>query len=221
MKKYILLLLIFLKTFPSLAHVAHHTNLQNLNFDIYRNGNYAGYHHISFKWLEDSNLIVTNNIKFSLKKFGINFYKYESNGIEKYNSLGQLVAFESKTSDNGKPKFCKVRLHSSKYKINGTNYKGFIEKPFRISSYWNHEILMVSKQVSGITCRVLDQKVKFIKREKLKIMNQLFDTAVYSIKGNKLNTLVWFDEKSKMIVHQVLQKKGKWDYKLKNYKLAK
>ena len=80
---------------------------------------------------------------------------------------------------------------------------------------------MVSKQVSGITCRVLNQKVKFIKREKLKIMNQLFDTAVYSIKGNKLDTLVWFDEKSKMIVHQVLQKKGKWDYKLKNYKLTK
>jgi hypothetical protein len=44
---------------------------------------------------------------------------------------------------------------------------------------------------------------------------------VYSIKGKKLNTLVWYDEKSKMIVHQVLQKKGKWDYKLKNYKLAK
>ena len=68
---------------------------------------------------------------------------------------------------------------------------------------------------------MLNQKVKFIKREKFKIMNQLFDTAVYSIKGNKLNTLVWFDEKSKMIVHQVLQKKGKWDYKLKNYKLTK
>ena len=221
MKKYILLLLIFLKTSLSLAHVAHHTNLQNLNFDINRNGNYVGYHHIAFKWLENGNLIVTNNIKFSLKKFGINFYKYESNGIEKYNSLGQLVAFDSKTSDNGKPKFCKIRLYSAKYKINGTNYKGFIEKPFRISSYWNHEILTVTKQVSGITCRVLDQKVTFIKREKLKIMNQLFDTAVYSIKGNKLNTLVWFDEKSKMIVHQVLQKKGKWDYKLKNYKLAK
>jgi hypothetical protein len=68
---------------------------------------------------------------------------------------------------------------------------------------------------------VLDHKVKFIKREKLKIINRSFDTAVYSIKGKKLNTLVWYDEKSKMIVHQVLQKKGKWDYKLKNYKLAK
>ena len=40
-----------------------------------------------------------------------------------------------------------------------------IDVPFRISSYWNHEILTVSKQVSGITCRVLDQKLNSLKEK--------------------------------------------------------
>jgi len=217
MKKYILLLYIILNLSPCFAHIAHHSNLKNLQFDINRNGNYVGYHRIDFEWSKNGNLKVKNVVNFNIKKFGINFYKYESKGIEKYNSQGKLVAFESKTNDNGKAKFCKISLKNSTYKVSGTNYAGTINVPFRISSYWNHEILTVSKQVSGITCRVLGQKVKFIKREKFKSMNKEFDTSVYNIKGEKLNTQVWFDKKTKMIVHQVLHKKGKWDYKLIKY----
>ena len=221
MKKYFLLFFIFFNTSDCLSHISHYSSLSNLQFDIKRNGKYVGYHHIEFEWSENGDLKVTNIIKFNLKKFGINFYRYDSLGIEKYNSQGKLETFESKTNDNGKAKFCKISLNNSTYKVSGTNYDGIIDIPFRISSYWSHEILTVSKQVSGITCRVLDQKVKFIKREKFKSMNKVFNTSVYDIKGEKLNTQVWFDEKTKMIVHQVLHKKGKWDYELKNYKLIK
>ena len=221
MKKHFLLLIILLQTSNCFAHVAHYSNLSNLQFDINRNGNYVGYHQIDFSWSENGDLKVTNVINFKLTKFGINFYRYNSQGIERYNSQGKLVSFESKTNDNGKAKFCKIRLKNSTYKVFGTNYEGIVDVPFRISSYWNHEILTVSKQVSGITCRVLDQKVKFIKRENFKFMNKDFNTSLYDIKGKKLNTQVWFDEKTKMIVHQVLHKRGKWDYKLKNYELIK
>ena len=221
MKKHFLLLIILLQTSNCFAHVAHYSNLSNLQFDINRNGNYVGYHQIDFSWSENGDLKVTNVINFKLTKFGINFYRYNSQGIERYNSQGKLVSFESKTNDNGKAKFCKIRLKNSIYKVFGTNYEGIVDVPFRISSYWNHEILTVSKQVSGITCRVLDQKVKFIKRENFKFMNKDFNTSLYDIKGKKLNTQVWFDEKTKMIVHQVLHKKGKWEYKLKNYELIK
>ena len=221
MKKHFLLLIILLQTSNCFAHVAHYSNLSNLQFDINRNGNYVGYHQIDFSWSENGDLKVTNVINFKLTKFGINFYRYNSQGIERYISQGKLVSFESKTNDNGKAKFCKIRLKNSIYKVFGTNYEGIVDVPFRISSYWNHEILTVSKQVSGITCRVLDQKVKFIKRENIKYMNKDFNTSLYDIKGKKLNTQVWFDEKTKMIVHQVLHKRGKWDYKLKNYELIK
>ena len=162
MKKHFLLLIILLQTSNCFAHVAHYSNLSNLQFDINRNGNYVGYHQIDFSWSENGDLKVTNVINFKLTKFGINFYRYNSQGIERYNSQGKLVSFESKTNDNGKAKFCKIRLKNSIYKVFGTNYEGIVDVPFRISSYWNHEILTVSKQVSGITCRVLDQKVKFI-----------------------------------------------------------
>ena len=46
-----------------------------------------------------------------------------------------------------------------------------------------------------------------------------FETKVFDIKGEKLDTKVWFDQKTRMIVHQVLNKKGKWEYKLQEYHL--
>jgi len=75
--------------------------------------------------------------------------------------------------------------------------------------------------VSGITCRIQVQKVKFLKEEEFNVLNQKFNTRVFDLKGEKLDTQIWFDKKTRMIVHQVLHKKGKWEYKLTNYKLVK
>ncbi len=203
------------------AHVGHNKNLQNLSFDIYRNGAYAGFHTIDFYWGKDGSVEVKNVIEFGVKKLGITFYKYQSVGTETYNDAGKLVSFNSKTDDNGKPKFCNINLKKDKYEVNGTKFKGEFQKPFLISSYWNHDIVTVSYQLSGITCKVTEQKVIFLKEEDFIKLDQTFKTRVFDIKGKDLDTQVWFDQKTRMIIHQVLHRKGKWEYKLKSYKLNK
>ena len=92
-------------------------------------------------------------------------------------------------------------------------------KPFLISSYWRHDIVTVPTQISGITCKKTDQKVNFLKEENFEVAGKIFETKVFDIKGEKLDTQVWFDQKTRMIVHQVLNKKGKWEYKLQEYNL--
>ena len=203
------------------AHVGHHKNLQSLSFDIYRNGAYAGFHTIDFNWSKDGGVEVKNVIEFGVKKLGITFYKYQSVGTETYDAVGKLVNFNSNTDDNGKPKFCNIDLKKDKYEVNGTKFKGEFKKPFLISSYWNHDIVTVPYQLSGITCKVTEQKVNFIKEEDFKKLDQTFKTRIFDIKGKDLDTQVWFDQKTRMIVHQVLYRKGKWEYKLKSYELNK
>lgn len=219
MKKLITFIILLSNIHPSHAHVSHHSNIKNLKFDIYRNGQYAGFHSIDFQWTRDGSVEVKNIIEFGIKKLGITFYKYQSEGTEKYDSSGKLISFESKTDDNGKEKFCKINFDNSVYKIYGTNFKGNFEKSFLISSYWNHDIVTVPYQVSGITCRIKEQKVNFLKEEIFNVHDKSFDTRVFDIKGEKLDTQVWFDKKTRMIVHQVLNQKGKWEYKLKSFKL--
>ena len=219
MRHLIVILILLLSLNKASAHVGHHKGLENLTFDIYRNGQYAGFHTIDFKWQKDGSVEVKNIIEFGVKKLGITFYKYQSQGTEQYDPSGKLIRFNSNTDDNGKAKFCNIRLENSTYQVNGTKYKGSFEKPFLISSYWNHDIVTVPNQLSGITCKVTEQKVRFVKEEAFKNSDNTFETRVFDIQGKDLDTQVWFDKKTRMIVHQVLNKKGKWEYKLKSYKL--
>ena len=203
------------------AHVGHNSNLKELNFEIYRNNKYVGYHNITFNWDKTGVARVQNDIEFAIKKLGITLYKYSSTGTEKYNSLGKLTSFQSKTDDNGREKNCSIKLNGKKYDIKGTKFNGEFDKSFLISSYWNHDIVTVQTQASGITCKIQNQKVTFLKEEERNVNGQIFKTRVFDIKGKKLDTQVWYDIESRMIVHQVLNKKGKWEYKLKSFKLNK
>ena len=123
------------------AHIQHHANLNEIKFEIFRNDKKVGYHNIIFS-RDKEMLIVRNKIQFEIKKLGISFYKYQSEGTEVYDQDGLLFTFNSKTSDNKKLKYCNIEAQNNKnYLIDGSSYKGTLNKDFVISSYWNHEIL--------------------------------------------------------------------------------
>ena len=129
-------------------------------------------------------LIVRNEIQFEIKKLGISFYKYQSEGTEVYDQDGLLFTFNSKTSDNKKLKYCNIEAQDNKnYLIDGSSYKGTFNKDFAISSYWNHEILKKNTQISGITCKIRNQKVTFLKNETIEVKGQATKTSVFNIEG--------------------------------------
>ena len=174
MSKIISLIIVFVLMLIGIsnAHIQHYANLNEIKFEIYRNDNKVGYHNIIFS-RDRGMLTVKNEIQFEIKKLGISFYKYQSEGTEVYDQDGLLFRFNSKTSDNRKLKFCNIEAQNNKnYLIEGTNYKGSLNKDFAISSYWNHEILKKNTQISGITCKIRNQKVTFLKNETIEVKGQ-------------------------------------------------
>ena len=205
---------VFMLIDASNAHIQHYANLNEIKFEIYRNDNKVGYHNIIFT-RDKGMLIVKNKIKFEIKKLGISFYKYQSEGTEVYDQDGLLFTFNSKTSDNKKMKFCNIEVKNDKnYLIEGTNYKGFLNKDFAISSYWNHEILKKNTQISGITCKIRNQKVTFLKNETIKVEGQPTKTVVFNIQGEGLDTRIWYRKKDMAIARQILNQKGIWRYEI-------
>ena len=216
MKKIIFLIIAFVFVLGEVsnAHIQHYANLNKIKFEIYRNDKKVGYHNIILSRGKKM-LIVKNEIKFEIKKLGISFYKYQSKGTEVYDQDGLLFSFNSKTSDNGKLKFCNIEAQDNKnYLIEGTNYKGSLNKDFVISSYWNHEILKKNTQISGITCKIRNQKVTFLKNETIKVKGQVTKTSVFSIKGEGLDTQIWYRKKDMAIARQILNQKGIWRYEI-------
>jgi len=213
------LILITLPFFAK-ADVSHYDNLNRIEFDIYRNTNHIGKHIFSFK-RSDNQLAVESEINFQIKKFGIALYTYHVKGTEIYKD-GKLVKFNSKTNQNGKQKYVNMKLENGEFEIDGSSYKGKAPVDYLLGTWWNHSIVEAAAQISAVSGRIINQKVTFLGKEKIKINGEIFKTLHFNFsstekklkKNKKLNTDVWYDEKTLNWVKASFDKKGKWEYRL-------
>ncbi len=221
-KTYKIIAFLILVSFPfsTKAHVQHYEDLNRIEFDIYRNQNHIGKHVFSFKKL-NGELAVESEINFQIKKFGIVLYKYHVKGTEIYKD-GKLVKFNSKTNQNGKVKYVNMKLDNEEYNIDGSSYQGKAPIDFMIGTWWNHSIVKASVQISAVSGRIIKQKVTFLGKETIKIHDKIYNTLHFNFsstdkklaKDKKLNTDVWYDEKSLNWIKASFKKKGKWEYRL-------
>tara|TARA_Y100000590_G_scaffold224949_1_gene254352 strand:+ start:292 stop:975 length:684 start_codon:yes stop_codon:yes gene_type:complete len=221
-KTYKIIIFLILLIFPSFAnsHVKHYENVNRIEFDIYRNNKHIGKHIFSFKKSEGK-LLVDSEINFEIKKLGVVLYKYNVKGTEVYDNE-KLVKFNSKTNQNGKEKYVNMKLEKDEYIIDGSSYKGKAPTDYLLGTWWNHGIIEAKAQISAVSGRIIKQKVTFIGKETLTINNNTYNTLHFNFsssdeklsKDKKLNTDVWYDEKSLNWVKASFNKKGKWLYKL-------
>ena len=225
-KKFLSLVIIFIiySSYNSAsAHVLHYKNLNELVFDLYRNNQFIGQHIYLFN-RDDQNLIVQNTINFEIKILGITLYKYFSKGQEQYID-GKFHSFSSVTKQNKKEKFVKIYKNEDQFFIEGSSYKGEAPKDFIIGTWWNHLIVKSNAQISAASGRIIEQNVKFIGKETMKINNEKYSALRFNFfssdpslsKDKKLNIDVWYDEKSLMWLKASFDKDGYWEYRLKYF----
>tara|TARA_E500000331_G_C17101273_1_gene645430 strand:+ start:188 stop:871 length:684 start_codon:yes stop_codon:yes gene_type:complete len=222
-KSLIFIVLLLLQT-NSNAHVEHYDKLNSIEFDIYRNNKLIGSHIFSFQ-KENDLLLVKSEIKFEIKKLGIVLYKYNVKGTEYYKD-GKLIKFDSKTNQNGKEKYVNLYSEEKELIIDGSSYKGKAPMSYLLGTWWNHSIVEAPAQISAVSGRIIKQKVTFLGKETLNIGNKTYESLHFNFsssdpklkKDKKLNTDVWYDEKSLNWIKASFNKKGKWEYKLVNIK---
>ena len=218
--KVILFILLINFSFSANAHVQHYDNLNRIEFDIYRNGKNIGKHIFTFKRSDDE-LSVISEINFQIKKFGVVLYKYHVKGTEIYKN-GQLIRFNSKTDQNNKKKYVNMKLENGEYIIDGSSYKGKAPVEYLLGTWWNHSIKEAKAQISAVSGRIIKQKVTFVGKETLKINDVTYNSLHFNFsstdekldKDKRLNTDVWYDEKSLNWLKASFNKKGKWTYEL-------
>ena len=218
--KNIIFLLLLILPITANAHVLHYDKLNRIEFDIYRNNKHIGKHIFSFN-RSNSELAVKSEINFEIKKLGVVLYKYHVKGTEFYKD-GELIKFNSKTNQNGKEKYVNMKLKNNEYIIDGSSYKGNAPTDYLLGTWWNHSIVKAPAQISAVSGRIIQQKVTFIGKEVITFQDKTYNTLHFNFsstdeklsKGKKLNTDVWYDEKSLNWVKASFKKKGNWVYKL-------
>ena len=202
------------------AHVQHYDNLNSIEFDIFRNNKHIGKHVFSFE-IVDGNLAVKSEINFEIKKLGVSLYKYHVKGKEIYKD-GKLVKFNSKTDQNSKLKYVNLTLENDEFLIDGSSYKGKAPQEYLLGTWWNHSITKAKAQISAVSGRIIKQKVTFLGKETINLGGKKYNTLHFNFsstdkklnKDKRLNTHVWYDEKTLYWVKASFKKKGKWEYKL-------
>jgi hypothetical protein len=218
--KILIILLLLVSPFSANSHVEHYNDLNHIEFDIYRNNKHIGKHIFSFR-KEGNKMFVDSEINFRIKKFGVVLYKYHVKGTEVYKD-GQLIKFNSKTNQNKKEKYVNMIIQDGDYIIDGSSYKGKAPTDYLIGTWWNHSIVKADAQISAVSGRIIKQKVTFLGKEQVKFGEKTYKTLHFNFsstdkklnKNKKLNTDVWYDEKTLNWVKASFEKKGKWEYKL-------
>ena len=227
MKKYLLsIALIFFLPIEINAHVDHYSKYNYLEYELYRNNKLIGYHIYKFQ-REKNNLIIDNEVSFKITKLGVDLYKYYARGVETYQD-GIFSGFTSKTNQNKKEKYVNITVdpQDKNLIIDGSSFKGKVNKDKIIGTWWNHEIVQKKAQISAVSGRIIEQKVEFKGKEQVKIGDKIYNTLRFNFsssdpslsKDKKLNTDIWYEEETYLWVKAAFDKTGYWEYRLKKVK---
>ena len=227
MKKYLLSIgLIYLISFDINAHVNHYSKYNYLEYELFRNNKSIGFHKYNFE-RNGSNLIIYNEVSFKITKLGINLYKYYAKGVERYEG-GVFSGFNSTTNKKKKEKYVNITIDQTDKDliIDGSSFKGKVDKDLIIGTWWNHEIVQKKAQISAVSGRIIEQKVEFKGKEDVKIGDKVYKTLRFNFsssdpslsKDKKLNTDIWYEEKTFLWVKAAFDKTGYWEYRLKKVK---
>ncbi len=227
MKKLLLsIALIFSINLETLSHINHYDNYEYLEYELFRNNKPIGFHKYQFS-RDGKNFSVDSEVSFKITKLGIDLYQYYAKSEESYKN-GTFSGFNSITNQNKKNKYVNIKVDpkTNELIIDGSSYKGKANPDMIIGTWWNHEIVKKKAQISAVSGRIIEQNVKFIGKEEVKIGNKTYKTLRFNFsssdpslsKDKKLNTDIWYEEDTYLWVKAAFDKTGYWEYRIKTYK---
>ena len=227
MKKILIsIIILFSFNLSAISHVEHYKKFNYLEYELFRNNKSIGYHKYDFMRKNDF-LTIKSEVKFKITKLGVDLYKYFAASEEIYKD-NEFYKFSSKTNQNKKEKYVNISVNPTDKDliIDGNSYKGKASKDAIVGTWWNHEIVKANAQISAISGRIIEQKVTFVGKEKVRIGDKTFNTLRFNFKSSdetlpdskKLNTDIWYDEKTYLWVKAAFDKTGYWEYRIKTYK---
>ena len=220
------LIIVFFINSQAASHVEHYSELNYLEYELFRNNKSIGYHKYDFI-RENDILSIKSEVSFKITKFGVDLYKYFAASEETYKN-NKFFKFSSKTNKNKKERYVNIGVDNIEGDliIDGSSYKGKASKDFIVGTWWNHEIVKAKAQISAISGRIIEQTVTFIGKEKVTIGEKTFNTLRYNFRSSdetlpdskKLNTDIWYDETTHIWIKAAFDKTGYWEYRIKTYK---
>ena len=195
-------------------------SINDIFFNVYRNGSKIGYHKVEFLDSESS-LKANIEIKFEVTFLGFTVYDYYHQNTEIWgqNILNQL---NSTTDKNGEELFCNFKKINDKFNLKGS-VDGFNPNKNLIpTSYWNHKLVegptyktvLNTQDCSSIKFKIENLGNEFIYDAQLPATHYKLTGQEWT--GEDVDIDIWYND-NKWVKMIFIKDGSKIEYFLKGY----
>ena len=213
------ILLLFILLF-GLSAEARSFKLDDIHFNVYRNGSKIGYHKINFINNDNNSTNAYVEIKFDVTFLGFTVYDYFHQNNESWLD-NSLVQIKTETDKNGEYLFCNGNKTDNVIFLDGTNNKENISHSILPTSYWNYTLVEDKKNKKVLNtqdCSFIDFKINYLGNENIygnKMSAEHFKLTGKEFTGDDVDIDIWY--KDFQWVKMIFQKDGsKIEYFLKD-----
>lgn len=197
---------------PALAAVPEDGQLE---FRVLRNGSDIGFHRLEFRERGEK-LEVDIDIELQIGLGFITLFRYDHDNLEVWRD-GELVAFESRTDNDGEDLAVRASVEGERMVIEGNAIDGSRKvAPLAVpTTYWNPDQLQrATTLVDTQTGELLDVTVTPLGAERITVRGQEIDATRYRVEGD-LKVDLWYDAADHWVKMQFRLQGADFEYVLR------
>lgn len=165
-------------------------------FDVHRNGEKVGHHHVVFENSEDS-LKVNSTFQLEIKLLFIVAYRFTYISDEVWQN-GQLIELKSDVNDDGDKALIELSRDTSGLKISGPEGTEMTSGPLYVTTHWNSAVINENRVLNTLTGRINRVDIKRLKTEIIDTENGPVSATRFAYTGD-LDTEVWYDDTGRWV----------------------
>ncbi len=169
---------------------------ERLVFDVLRNGETIGEHHVAFE-REDHSLKVSVETELSVKRVFVTVFYYEHKRVERWHD-GRLQSLAGMTNDDGEETELSIVLKDKAYTrtVNGEDEQ--LAGPFGVASLWSRQVLNSGKLLSAENEEVYRVRADLLGRERVRLGSGEVEADHYRLSG-QLTRDIWYDPDGQLV----------------------
>lgn len=186
-----------------------------IEFRVLRNGSDIGFHRLEFRERGEE-LEVDIDIELEVGLGFITLYRYDHDNLEVWRD-GELVAFESRTDNDGEDLAVRAAVQGERMVIEGNAVEGERKvAPLAVpTTYWNPDRLQrASTLVDTQNGRLLDVTVTPLGSETIAVRGREVEARRYRVEGD-LKVDLWYDSSDRWVKMQFRLKGADFEYVLR------
>ena len=163
---------------------------ERLVFDVLRNGETIGEHHVAFE-RQDRSLKVSVETELSVKRVFFTVFYYEHKRVERWHD-GRLQSLAGMTNDDGEETELSIVLKDKAYTrtVNGEDEQ--LAGPIGIASLWSKDALNSGKLLSAENEEIYRVRADLLGRELIRLGSGEIEADHYRLSG-QLTRDIWYD----------------------------